>query len=564
MRIFRLASVMVLALAFVGCEDLTDLDVVNQNAPDAERAIATPGDVESLIGGAFLTWWNTQKYTPGMPLSATADEGTMSWGNFGTQNLSSEPRVAYENTQSYRYRTVVEDPWYDSYRALSAVYDGLVAINGGLEIGTNGADTPRALAFAKLVQGISHGFLALMFDQAFIFDEAIDLQNDVLEMKSYGEVMTAAIGYLSEAATIADGNTFQLPVTWINGEPLSSTELSGLAHGFIARLMTQVARTPAERDAVAWGTVVTHVDQYLSKMGRDFIPIGDGNFWWAGIKYLGQQPIWMRSDYKTIGWTDRDPATGAGYDRGDRNNGFAAWMATPVDDRIHFELNTPDLRIWDGTRSGTGAQNPGLDFMWRGNPNHRPDRGTYHFSAYSHIRYIDHLNNGAVGPMPHMNLAEMNLLKAEGLYRQNGVTQQVVDLINLTRVNRGGLTALTTADSPAYVLDALIYEDRIETFHLAAGGAFFDRRGRGPLAPTGPAFHHGPVEGTPAHFPVPAKELEILQMQLYTFGGVGAEMGPAAASAVMPSQVRVPAKALYQPEPSAHQSLNGAGQLTRY
>ncbi len=564
MRIFRLASVMVLALALGGCEDLTDLDIVNQNAPDTKRAIATPGDVESLIGGAFLTWWNgTQKYNPSMALSATADEGTMSWGNFAVQNLSSEPRVAYQNTQSYNYRAVVESPWYDMYGALSAVYDGIVAINDGLEIGTNGADNPRALAFAKFIQGIAHGFLASMFDQAFIFDETIDLQTDVLEMKTYGEVMTAAIGYLNEAITIADGNTFQLPISWINGEALTSTELSGLAHGLIARFMTQMARTPAERDAADWASVVSHADQYLAKMGRDFVPIGDGNFWWAGMKYLGQQPIWMRSDYKTIGWTDRNTTTGAGFDRGDRTNGFTTWLTTPLDDRTHFELDTPDLRIWDGTRSGTGTQNPGLDFMWRGNPNHRPDRGTYHFSAYSHIRYIDHLNSGAVGPMPHMNMEEINLLKAEGLYRQNGVTQQVVDLINLTRVNRGGLTALTTADAPAYVLDALIYEDRIETFHLASGGALFDRRGRGPLAPTGPAFHHGPVEGTLAHFPVPAKELEILQMPLYSFGGVGAEMGPAAASAALLGQVRVPARVVHQPELS-NESLGGAGQLTRY
>ena len=41
-----LAVVMIVAAAFYGCQDL---DVQNTNNPDEARALATPGDIESLI-----------------------------------------------------------------------------------------------------------------------------------------------------------------------------------------------------------------------------------------------------------------------------------------------------------------------------------------------------------------------------------------------------------------------------------------------------------------------------------------------------------------------------------
>jgi hypothetical protein len=33
-----------------------DLEVVNENAPDAARALNTAGDVESLVGGSYRQW----------------------------------------------------------------------------------------------------------------------------------------------------------------------------------------------------------------------------------------------------------------------------------------------------------------------------------------------------------------------------------------------------------------------------------------------------------------------------------------------------------------------------
>ena len=49
---------------FLGCQDM---DIVNQNQPDEQRALASPGDLESLIKGSFLSWFDAiQSSTPNM------------------------------------------------------------------------------------------------------------------------------------------------------------------------------------------------------------------------------------------------------------------------------------------------------------------------------------------------------------------------------------------------------------------------------------------------------------------------------------------------------------------
>ncbi|MGD2124304.1 MAG: hypothetical protein PVJ76_21420, partial [Gemmatimonadota bacterium] len=239
---------------------------------------------------------------------------------------------------------------------------------------------------------------------------------------------------------------------------------------------------------------------------------------------------WARADYKTIGWLDT-------------SGNFAGWLATSVADRNEVEIVTPDARITPEDGDPTGM---GIDFACRGPSEFLFERGTYHYSLYSHHRYWDYFISNAVGPITHMTTVEMQLLRAEGLLRTAGPSQTVADIINATRVDRGQLPPALATESQSDLMDKLIYEKRIEGFLLCGGCAFFDRRGFGPLAPTGPDFHHGLVEGTPLHFPIPGAELERLGLPYYTFGGVGNEMGPSAVSAVA---TRVPAADVYFFEP---------------
>ncbi len=497
MNRFKLLSIGFVALALLlhwGCMDLA---VENKNNPDALRAIASAKDVESLISGSYLTWWTgTQKDAdfPALTLSTIADAHTSSWGNWGMQDMSSEPRTPWNNSTSYVYAGVNRDTWAYMYRAISSVNDGLAAINKGIKIiDDQGVDqTARARAFGKFVQGLAHCWLAVFFDKAFIVDETMDVNNLKLDFKPYGEVLAAGIKMLEDAIAICNSSTFTIPNTWINGVTLTNTQLKEVAYSYLARYRAGVARTPAERAAVNWQKVISDAQNGVK---ADWGPVGDGNLWWDGLKFRGQHATWTRADYKTIGETDK-------------SGRYQNWLNTPIQSRNVFVIETDDRRI---TGPGGGTTN-GTDFKYRSPSPFRDDRGTYHHSLYYHTRYEYHVLQGATGAMTTIKVAEMDLTIAEGLWRTGGSKQQIVDLINKTRVSRGNLPPLTTAMSNEEIFRWLKYEKMIETFSTGSGLPWFDRRGWGDL-----------VSGSILHFPVPGKELEILAQPIYTYGGVGGQ-----------------------------------------
>lgn len=490
---------------------------------------------ELWIAASFQTWWaSTQEGSPAMGLAVAAEELTAPWGNFAMRQLSMEPRVAWPNEPTFQYAEFNEVPWFGMYAALSAVRDGMVVIEAGLGAGGPSHDRiARAIALGRFVQGLCHGWLGLMFDRAFVLGETVNANADSLGLVAYSDMFAAAVGYLEEAIAVADTSDFALPASWINGNALSSAGLARLAHSQLARWLPQVARTPAERDAVDWVQVAGHVDQGIQE---DFTISGDGgNRWWHAMQWFGEQidDVWARADYKTIGWTE----LGAG-------GGFDAWLAAPLSERTRFELDVPDRRITPGPPPHTAFESRGLDFGHWGSSTFPFERGTYHWSFYGHERYNPFVTSEGVGPIVYMTTEEMNLTKAEALLRLSGPSQDVADLINATRVSRGELPAALATESATALMDKLIYEKRIETFAACTGCAYFDRRGWGPLAPTGPEFHHGHVEGTPLHFPIPGKELEVLRMPIYTFGGVGNELAPLGTAPALGTPV--PARLVYR------------------
>jgi len=119
-------------------------------------------------------------------------------------NASWEPRFAYDNSPSYSYRDFNEVPWYNCYAGISSANDGLVAIAG--DPAFFGDNTAKVHAFAKWVQELCHCWLAINFDKAFIFDESVNIETDVLDFQPYGAVMDAGIGMLEECITICNAN----------------------------------------------------------------------------------------------------------------------------------------------------------------------------------------------------------------------------------------------------------------------------------------------------------------------------------------------------------------------
>ncbi|MEM1093912.1 MAG: hypothetical protein AAGJ10_04860 [Bacteroidota bacterium] len=514
-------SLVLVAGLMVGC---VDLEVENRNSPDRAQALSDPGDVQNLIADTFQDYWRTTQWCGmSMMLSTMADAHSCSWANWGMRDMSSEPRIAWNNDPSYSRRTSVSNPWFRAYVTISNTNDGLNAISAAEAEGSvdenvftrQGIDTQKLKAFAKFNQGLSHGLLALMFDQAFIVTEDVDLENDALELRPYAEVAEAAINMLDEAIALANANSFVITEDedWIFGNEVSNTRLAQIASSYKARIRAQVARTEAERAAVNWSAVISDIQNGITE---SFIPIGDddGDQEWDCMKFYGTDGgTWARADYRTIG-----PADEAG--------GYQNWLNTPTEDREVFDIVTADRRI----QGQGGVDADGSYFQYFGVAGPFPAaRGTYHYSSHTPVRWKPYRDANANGPMPVMLMAEMDMLHAEALLQTGGSTATVAELINKTRVANGELNPATAGDAVGSQSDdqshldsaslwaKLKHEKRIETLLTAAGLDFFDDRGWGDL-----------VSNTPFHFPVPGAELETLGLQQYTFGGGGAGSAPKA------------------------------------
>ena len=505
----------IVTLALFGCEelgDLTDLEVPNENDPDRERLLAEAAEVEQLIGGSFPIWLqSTYHANPAVTLAAAADEQTAYYRNFGALQTGQEPREEWPNSSTFNWRAGIENPWHGNYVALSSVYDGLLKIQrDSLDIADQ-IDIDRATAFSRFIQGLAHGFLALMFDSAWVLDETVDIEVDTLVRVPYPDVMDAALSYFDEAIGIATGASWRLDPQWIRGNAFTADELIGLIHGFKARYMSQIARTPAERAAIDWTAVIHEVDQNL---GRDFLVEGDGwteeSQWYNDAMWIGNYGRhWSRTDYKTIGYTDT-------------SGRYSAWLRTSLGDRDQFAIHTPDARIRGDPNDSTVA---GTDFRyepatWPSDPL----RPSYLYASYVQDKYYDYIAANGWAYFKLMSDTVQQLIKAEGLYH-TGNPDGAAAIVNITRVGRGNLPPTSGSDPELY--DKLRYEVSIENHNVCSGCAYFNRRGWGPLVSTHgdpPGTHHwGLVEGTPLHFPMPAVELEVLQQTVYTYGGVGNE-----------------------------------------
>lgn len=512
-----------LALLLGACQDL---DVVNPNEPDRDRATRQPAATESFVASSFRPWWRRAGHDdyPSWAFSTISQEVTSGFSDFGQLELSAEPRSAWNNSPVNARNQVTEGPWYDLYAAISAATDGAAAIEDGLVI-TNAANTDRTLAFAKFMQGISHGYLALYFDSAFVVDESLQLDTITNPtLRAYPDVIAAAIGMIDSAIAIASRTTFTLPADNFLFQSMTSAQFARLANSFAARLLVYSARTPAERAAVDWTEVIRRIDAGIT---TDFAPIAQPDILWddwkrlvARVRQTSRPSDFGRPSYWLIG-----PA--------DSTNGFVNWVATPVANRLGFQMRTKDRRI-QGAAGPTAA---GTYVGFNQNDIFAASRGTYRFSWYFFRRY----GTGETwqnGPQPALLVSEMNLLKAEGLMRQ-GNAAAALPLINATRTTNGQLPAVTVdgpPDEPGCVprklngacgslWDALRYEKRIEGLGVSGVIAYFDARAWQAL----PEF-------TILQLPVPGSELAVLQRALYTYGGPGGD-----ASAPAPNPEACPA-----------------------
>jgi hypothetical protein len=512
-------------LVLVAAAACQDLAVTNPNEPDRTRATQQPAAVESFVASSFRTWWPVAGHDdyPAWALSTIAREVTSGFADFGQLELSAEPRSAWNNSPVNARNNVSEEPWYDLYSVVSTVNDALIAIDDGLVI-TDAANTTRSKAFAKFMQGVSYGYLGLYFDKAYVIDETTKLDTITTpEFTPYPEVRDAAIARLDDAIQIAQTSNFTLPAdSWLF-TTTSRDQFVRLANSFAARFLAYTPRTRAERAAVNWAEVIRRVDAGIQ---TDFAPIAQPDILWddwkrlvARLRTAGRPSDFGRPSYWLVG-----PA--------DSTNGFVNWAATPVADRVAFQIRSRDRRV----QGAGGPATPGKYVGFNQNNIFAASRGTYRYSWYYFLRFGTG-TSWQEGAQPAMTVTEMDLLKAEALIRLNRAAE-AVPLINKSRVANGQLPPVTVDGPPnepgcvprklngqcGSLWDALRYEKGIEMLGVDAVTTYFDRRGWQELA-----------ENSILQLPVPGRELGTLRLALYTFGGPGGE-----SSAPAPDPERCP------------------------
>ena len=477
-KIFYITIVAI--IGFTSCSK--DLSVDYLNKPDKDKVLGNPEDVYSLAEGLYYNWFMAMNssWSPRMGMWVASDQGTCSWANSGMHDLSKQPRIPFNNTTSYTYAYVFEDYYELMWGTLTTSSNILEVIQDSMVITNNGEDnTAMVQAFSYFIQGTTMGYLALVYDEAYIITENTP-DPLVVTPSPYKDVVYAAIESLDKVIEVCNNNTFTVPNNWINGYAYSSDDLAKLASSMAARLLVEWPRNAAENDQIEWGKVLTYANNGIQ---HDLETVMDDVNWKSYFRRYTVQPGWARIDCRVINTMDeRYP-----------------WMF-PEDGIAPPPAQSDDKRLE-------------TDFTFNSVNNMKPERGYYNFSNYEYTRYPYAISTWE-GPVIDFSVTENNLLKAEA-YANLGTLDQAINIINDgSRTVRGHLSPISASSDKEKVIETIFYERDVELIQTGFGLSFFDMRRRNMLQP-----------GTPLHFPIPAKELMVMQMPLYTFGGVANEDG---------------------------------------
>ena len=533
------------------CDDFLQVEQTIQ--PESASLFENDEDFNTALGSAFGVWWGTAQGSrptnsvqnwPVLAMANLGDELVMSLTtSTGHSYVAQEPREAYDNDQ-FGGNWLFRKPFYDMYLCTAISIDALRYLNANpdrkiLELGVTDV-TPRARWFARLMNGVCHVYAGFLFDQAYTVDESFDTQDPDQDfaamLKPHQEVTAHGIAQLEMAITeMQAAPDATIPATWISrpeSDLVTKADLIKFAHSMIARALIYDARTPEQRAEADWDRAVTHIGQGITE---DFY-------------VLGLSPRFDSRYKQYINFTNDGRISNRVVGPADTTGKYEAWEAAGIEGREHFLIKTPDRRI-HGVATSTLADYKvaGAYFTLRfsscsaaqrtargetaavcWNPvNASSSGGTYRRSLYASIKWggSTHYNTGNLVTM---SVKEMNFLRAEALLR-DGMAAEAATLINAQgRQSIGQLPAATAAGSgtlPACVprklyattptcgdiWDVLMYEKRIETHGVEAIIPFADWRGWGMM----PA-------GTICQFAPPGRELELIGVPYYTFGGTWA------------------------------------------
>lgn len=463
----RIIYIVTLVLLF-GCETFeTNLEVKNLNNPNDKILASSPVALESTAGTIFQNWYQaSSNYDgPGSALGTMADIASCSWGNAGMRDLSSEPRVAFNNSVSYG--NDVTNTYFNAlYSVLADSNTVLLAIENGTEFNDNNLIE----SIGKFGQALAIGYNALIFDKVWLSDETGVIGDGAVD---YKEAMKFAIQKLDEAIEIASKNSFSVPDGWFNGNSLDSDGLAKIMSSFGARMLVMNARNSSEKAETDWTKVFNYTSNGITE---DFSILHDDVNWNKDIIWTLVYRGWGRMDLRVINLMD---PTYPDY-----------W---PENTTILAKAVSADARLQ-------------LDFEYLDAQNFRPERGTYHYSSYRYSRFDEYISKWTTATIEFAK-SELDMYAAEAKLHGEKDIPSAAAIINAgTWTTRGKLPAVQQTKEA--VAAAIHYERMVEFPLNSLGLGFFEMRKEDLLQ-----------KGTLLHFPTPGKALDAIPTDYYTFGG---------------------------------------------
>jgi len=542
----RSAVVGTLALvALAACSEKT-LTVVDLNQPDQGRALASASDVENLLTSQYRVIWNQTQGTVvslEMQLECLGMESSTGLGNAESGKSCGLPRTPVDNSINNPSATNKYNPYLYLYRAARSVALALSQMYkpGFGFVPSDPAEYARDLAFGYMEMGVALGNVALVYDSGAVVTYSDNLGGSASPLVSADSLMTISLAYLDSALAYGAQNPAGVTgwgvndQTWINGWDGSQTTFLQLVHSWKARLRAGVARTPAERAAVNWASVISDAQAGITSDFNITMTTGQPN-WSYNPNQMSASTTWSQMWQWIVGMADT-----SGH--------YAAYLNDRVNNGV-FLVVTPDLRFPRGLhRDSLSAADTGVAGSQNLNSKAILSNNSYPYiqnhkasidvtvqpeqtSQYNWWRFQSEIANSASnGPIPVIPVAEMHMLIAEGKLR-GGAQHDFAGadaLINLTRqaaglpavVGDSGAAVPGTAvncvpkvpdPGAAYkapkcgtVWEAMKWEKRLEEAYTSWGAWWIDGRGWGDL----PA-------GTIEEYPTPYQELQTRLEPIYS------------------------------------------------
>lgn len=485
---------LVSALVFTSCEKL---EVENTNNPDRTKILSNMRDFKNFAQNIYLTYWQAIRGNPSTSLHigslVAADQFTASWLNFACYDLSIEPRKAWTNNVAYEYHIQVYGFYSGMYTVLYMSNTLIDKLNNGEKLDADSSKNMGYLSMAYFMQGLALGQLGITFDKAQIITENTDIEKSAV-FSRYDVVIDSAVAALDKAAELAKKYNFDLGSNIINGTNFTSDLVYKASHSFAARFMVLGARSATENNQTNWKKVMSYTQPGKS-LDHDFGPQGDG-----GEKWTDEIMPWLTNVDNTSLFYAKidnrlihllDPAYPSRYPKSGRPP------------RVHSDKRIGEAASRDLRLNSYFEYSNTIKFL--------PERGTYHYSHYRFKRF-DNIRKTQRGHFVELSAYENHLMYIESLV-MNKVTStpSIPTMVNALgpRKYAGGLANIPDNSDSRVILETLFYEREVELLGQVYLMGFCDMRRRNMLQ-----------KGTPLHFPVPALELQTLNIKDITvFGG---------------------------------------------